>query len=112
MNITQARLEDRLEVIKSIKADNLADFSSAMADATHYLIEALTLLSSIDPDIDSKSQELWQAFTVAKSYYELAERVAAVQAEDALQEAYDIIAGDIDPTDPEQLATELMRGWN
>jgi hypothetical protein len=70
MNIT------RFEVVKAVKPDDLADFASALADATHYLIEALLLLSD-RPDVDQKSQDLWAAYKVVLDYQEISDRVKA-----------------------------------
>lgn len=151
----------RLDVVRAIPADDLADFSEAIADAAHYLANALASIPS-DDAIDAKASELWKALEILNSYSNFADRQrkqseesldfsgiekaiaaekksakakknkkpeffghakalrmikqqakkaeARSEADDnagdkALQEAYDI-----DPTDTEQLATELMRG--
>lgn len=96
--------------------ENRADFVEALADASHYLWQAIDLL-------DPKDQVTLRSLLGARDAIDEVLGGCEALSDDsdaddgagdkALQEAYDIIAtDDIDPTDTEQLATELMRGWH
>jgi hypothetical protein len=111
MNITQFDVDC---IIRRLK-DDAPDFLEALSDADHYLRVALDLLSRHD---QTTIRELVGASdTVYEILGLIQESLDDDDADDddadvALQEAYDIIAGDdIDPTDEQQLADELMRGW-
>ena len=67
MNIT------RLDVIKAIPADDLADFAESIADAAHYLATALDSIPS-DDAIEAKASELWKALEILNSYSNFADR--------------------------------------
>ena len=95
--------------------ENRADFIEALSQASHLVGHALDLLTPKD-----RHNSLMANLDFFKACDAFDRILAECWGDDdddagdkALQEAYDIIAtDDIDPTDTEQLATELMRGWN
>ena len=102
-------------ILESLDECDRTKFCEAIADTLHTLSIAIDLI----PDEMKEYSEV-APFPIWKSYLELIEVSIGSWKNDhddagdkALQEAYDIIAtDDIDPTDTEQLATELMRGWH
>lgn len=85
----------RLDVVRAIPADDLPDFAEAIADAAHYLADAL---DSIPESEDAKAKELWQALEALNTYARLSNR--ELQA----SETYLKIT--------ERLAAEITRGWH
>ena len=63
----------RLDVIKAIPADDLADFAESIADAAHYLATALGSIPDNDA-IDAKAFDLWKALEILNSYSNFADR--------------------------------------
>ena len=101
-------------ILSSLDECDRQIFCEAIADASHYVGVALDVLPREE---HFSFPELCRALNHLN---DLNDEIQAhlCDADDdagnkALQEAYDIIAADddIDPTDTEQLATELMRGW-
>jgi len=63
----------RLDVVRAIPADDLADFSESIADAAHYLATALDSIPS-DDVIEAKASELWKALEILNCYSNFADR--------------------------------------
>ena len=109
------------QILSGMDDGDRANFCEAIADATHYVAVALDVLPRQE---HFSFPELCRALNYLNGLNdEIQAHLCDADDDDddndagdkALQEAYDIIAndaGDIDPTDCEQLATELMRGWN
>ena len=111
-------------ILSSLDECDRKFFQESIADTLTYLTEALEIL----PASAAKTAEVTRLrrFKIwlemfdnnVSTYNDVQSSRSNSDADDgagdkALQEAYDIIAtDDIDPTDTEQLATELMRGWH
>lgn len=63
----------RLDVVRAIPADDLADFAESIADAAHYLATALGSIPDNDA-IDAKAFDLWKALEILNSYSAFADR--------------------------------------
>ena len=63
----------RLDVVRAIPADDLADFAESIADAAHYLANALDSIPSSD-GIEAKASELWKALEILNCYSNFADR--------------------------------------
>ena len=90
--------------------ENRAEFIEALADASHYLWQAIDLL-------DRNDQVTLRALLGARDAID--EVLGACESDDddddldfsGIEKAIADEGKSIDPTGTEQLATELMRGW-
>jgi hypothetical protein len=97
------------QILSGMDDGDRANFCEAIADTLTYLTDALDLLPENLPEI-REVDRLWrfQGFL-----QEFNAGLEAWMAENPpSDDDGDDDAGDIDPADCEQLATELMRGWH